>query len=141
MIDLIVSLSPVLLGFFTKLVAIRSKAASDTLKLSILANKTEGENLMQAREQSNKESPYAAFTRRVVVFSLLGMVAFYLFAGAFLDVPTVVPVIHEGISFLGFQLTNNEIEYITVKGLLKHPEIFEGFTLMLKFWFGSQFAK
>lgn len=141
MIELITGLAPVIIGFFTKLVALRSKAQTEALNLAILAGKAHSESLSQAREQSLKESPYAAFTRRVVVFSLLGMVAFYLLAGAFLDVPTIVPVVHEGISFLGFKLTSDEIEYITVRGLLKHKEVFDAFTLMIQFWFGAQFAK
>ena len=141
MIELLTGLAPVILGFITKLMAVRSKAQSEALNLAILAHKSQSEALSQAREQSNKESPYAAFTRRVVVFTLLGFIGFYLLAGAFLDVPTIVPVVREGISFLGFQLTSDEVEYITVRGLLKHKEVFEAFTLMIQFWFGAQFAK
>jgi len=57
------------------------------------------------------------------------------------SVDTVIPTVREGFSLLGFQVTPNEVEYITVKGMLKLTEVFEWATLIIEFYFGAQLAK
>jgi hypothetical protein len=57
------------------------------------------------------------------------------------DVPTVIPTIVEGFSFLGIQLTPDIVEYETVEGLLKLDEIFHWTTMIIEFYFGAQLAK
>jgi len=142
MMSLLVEAAPILFGYIAKLIAIKSKASSDMQKLQIQALNANAAQINAARDQSNKESPMAALTRRIVVFCLLGFVGFYLIAGAFLDVPTIVPIIHKATTFLGiFEITPERIEYLSVNGLLKHVEIFEAFMLMIKFWFGGQLGK
>ena len=130
-----------LFGYVAKLVAIKSKASQDSLNLAIMANKSNNEVIAQAREQSNKESPYAAFNRRVIFFTILMLVVFYVLAPVFLDVPTAVPIVHEGISFLGFDITADVIEYQMVSGLVKYNEIFSWCAMILEFYVGSQVAK
>jgi len=130
-----------LFGYVAKLVAIKSKASQDSLNLAIMANKSNNDVIAQAREQSNKESPYAAFNRRVIFFTILMLVVFYVLAPVFLDVPTAVPIVHEGISFLGFDITADVIEYQMVSGLVKYNEIFSWCAMILEFYVGSQVAK
>jgi hypothetical protein len=62
-------------------------------------------------------------------------------APALFDIDTVIPTVREGISFLGFQLTPDKIEYITVQGMVKFTEIFEWVTLIVEMYFGAQLAK
>jgi len=130
-----------LFGYVAKLVAIKSKASQDSLNLAIMANKSNNDVIAQAREQSNKESPYAAFNRRVIFFTILMLVVFYVLAPVFLDVPTAVPIVHEGISFLGFDITADVIEYQMVSGLVKYNEVFSWCAMILEFYVGSQVAK
>jgi len=139
--SILVELIPMLFGYVAKLLAIKSKAATDTLNLSIMVNKSNNDVIAQAREQANKESPYAAFNRRVIFFTILMLVVFYVLAPVFLDVPTAVPIVHEGISFLGFQITADEVEYQMVRGLVKYDEIFAWCAMILEFYVGSQVAK
>jgi hypothetical protein len=42
---------------------------------------------------------------------------------------------------LGIQITPDEIEYVTVKGMLKFQEIFEWAAMIVEFYVGTQAAK
>ena len=48
-----------------------------------------------------------------------------------------------GISVLGFQLTRDTIEYVTVQAgaVLKFDEVFAWATMIIEFYFGAQLAK
>jgi len=124
-----------------KLIAIKSKAAQDSLNLAIMANKSNADIINQAREQSNKESPMAALNRRVIIFVILSLIVFSLIAPVVFDIPTAVPIVHEGFSFLGFQFTADEVEYQLVSGLIKYDEIWAFASTIINFYFGSQLAK
>jgi hypothetical protein len=141
MIGLLTNVIPVALGFIAKLIAIKSQASSDALNLAILATKTNNEALEQARVHSFKESPMAALNRRVIIFVILGLVVFSLTAPVFLDVPTVIPTVREGFSLLGFEITPDKVEYVTVRGMMKFDEIFSWATMIVEFYFGAQLAK
>ena len=129
------------MGFLMKLVAIRSKAATDVQKLQIEALSARAGQIDSARAAADKESPWAAMNRRVIIFVLLGIIVFTQVAPVFLDVPTVIPTLIKGTSFLGFDITPDKIEYITVKGMLKLDEVFKWTTLIVEFYFGAQLAK
>ena len=129
------------MGFIMKLVAIKSKAATDLQKLQIEALSFRAEQVDKAREAAKSESPWAALNRRVIIFVLLGIIVFTQVAPVFLDVPTVIPTIIKGTSFLGFDITPDKIEYITVKGMLKLDEVFKWTTIIVEFYFGAQLAK
>ena len=60
-----------------------------------------------------------------------------------MNIETVVPHIVEGISVLGFQLTRDTIEYVTVQAgaVLKLEEVFSWATMIIEFYFGAQLAK
>jgi len=94
-----------------------------------------------ARDRADKESPMAAMNRRVIIFVILGLVIFTQVAPIYFDVPTVIPTIVEGFSFLGIQLTPDVVEYASVEGLLKMDEIFKWATMIIEFYFGAQLAK
>jgi hypothetical protein len=121
--------------------AIKSKAATDLQKLQIEALSARAEQVDKAREAAKSESPWAALNRRVIIFVLLGIIVFTQVAPVFLDVPTVIPTIIKGSSFLGFDITPDKIEYITVKGMLKLDEVFKWTTIIVEFYFGAQLAK
>ena len=129
------------MGFIMKLMAIKSKAATDLQKLQIEALSARAEQVDKAREAAKSESPWAAMNRRVIIFVLLGIIVFTQVAPVFLDVPTVIPTIIKGTSFLGFDITPDKIEYITVKGMLKLDEVFKWTTIIVEFYFGAQLAK
>jgi len=141
MISLLTNVAPIIMGFIMKLVAIKSKAATDLQKLQIEALSFRAEQVDKAREAAKSESPWAALNRRVIIFVLLGIIVFTQVAPVFLDVPTVIPTIIKGTSFLGFDITPDKIEYITVKGMLKLDEVFKWTTIIVEFYFGAQLAK
>ena len=141
MMALLTNVAPIILGFVAKLFALKSQAASENQKLMIQSLQVRNDSINQARDRADKESPMAALNRRVIIFVILGLVIFTQVAPVWFDVPTVVPTIVKGASFLGFQLTPDVVEYVTVAGMLKFDEIFRWATMIIEFYFGAQLAK
>jgi len=141
MMALFTSIAPILLGFIAKLIALKSQAASEQQKLMIQSLQVRNDSINQARDRADKESPMAAWNRRIIILVILGLVIFTQVAPVWFDVPTVIPTIVKGFSFLGFQLTPDVVEYATVEGLLKMEEIFQWATMIIEFYFGAQLAK
>jgi len=141
MIALLTNVAPIILGFVAKLFALKSQAASENQKLMIQSLQARNDSINQARDRADKESPMAALNRRVIIFVILGLVIFTQVAPVWFDVPTVVPTIVKGASILGFQLTPDVVEYVTVEGMLKFDEIFRWATMIIEFYFGAQLAK
>jgi len=141
MMALFINIAPIILGFIAKLIALKSQAASDAQKLMIQSLQVRNDSINMARDRADKESPMAAWNRRIIILVILGLVIFTQVAPVWLDVPTVVPTIVKGFSFLGFQLTPDVVEYATVEGLLKMEEIFQWATMIIEFYFGAQLAK
>ena len=141
MIAFLTNIAPIILGFVAKLFALKSQAASENQKLMIQSLQVRNDSINQARDRADKESPMAAMNRRVIIFVILGLVIFTQVGPVYFDVPTVIPTIVEGASFLGIQLTPDVVEYATVDGLLKMDEIFKWATMIIEFYFGAQLAK
>ncbi len=141
MITLLTNAIPVVLGFLAKLTAIKTQLAADNQKLMVEALMVKADAINQAREAQQKESPYSAFTRRVFIFVVLGMVVFMVVAPALLDIQTVIPVVREGFSFLGFEITPDKTEFITVKGMLLLEEVRAVFVMIAEMFFGATLAK
>ena len=141
MMTLFTSIAPILLGFIAKLIALKSQAASEQQKLMIQSLQVRNESINMARDRADKESPMAAWNRRIIILVILGLVIFTQVAPVWFDVPTVIPTIVKGFSFLGIQLTPDVVEYATVEGLLKMEEIFQWATMIIEFYFGAQLAK
>lgn len=130
-----------MLGFIGKLLALKSQASQENQKLMIQSLQVRNDSINQARDRADKESPMAALNRRVIIFVILALVIFTQVAPVFWDVPTVIPTVIKGASFLGLQLTPDVIEYVTVEGMLKFDEIFRWATMIIEFYFGAQLAK
>jgi len=141
MLTLLTNAIPVVLGFLAKLTAIKTQLAADNQKLMVEALMVKADAINQAREAQQKESPYSAFTRRVFIFVVLGMVVFMVVAPALLDIQTVIPVVREGFSFLGFEITPDKTEFITVKGMLLLEEVRAVFVMIAEMFFGATLAK
>ena len=138
---LLTNVAPIILGFVAKLFALKSQAASENQKLMIQSLQVRNDSINMARDRADKESPMAALNRRVIIFVILGLVIFTQVAPVWFDVPTVVPTVVKGASILGFQLTPDVVEYVTVEGMLKFDEIFRWATMIIEFYFGAQLAK
>ena len=138
---LFTSIAPIILGFIAKLIALKSQAASEQQKLMIQSLQVRNDSINMARDRADKESPMAAMNRRIIILVILGLVIFTQVAPVWFDVPTVIPTIVKGFSFLGIQLTPDVVEYATVEGLLKMEEIFQWATMIIEFYFGAQLAK
>ena len=141
MIAFITNVAPIALGFFAKLFALKSQAAQEQQKLMIQSLQVRNDSINMARDRADKESPMAAMNRRIIILTILALVIFTQVAPVFWDVPTVIPTVIEGASILGFQLTPDVIEYVTVEGMLKFDEIFRWATMIIEFYFGAQLAK
>ena len=141
MMSLLTSALPILLGFVAKLFALRSQAASENQKLMIQSLQARSDSINQARDRADKESPMAAWNRRFIIIVILGLIIFTQIAPVWFDVPTVIPTVVKGFSFLGFQFTPDVVEYVTVEGMLKFDEIFKWATMIIEFYFGAQLAK
>jgi hypothetical protein len=138
---LLTNVAPILLGFVAKLFALKSQAASENQKLMIQSLQVRNDAINQARDRADKESPMAAWNRRIIILVILALVIFTQVAPVWFDVPTVIPTVVKGASILGFQLTPDVVEYITVEGMLKFDEIFQWATMIIEFYFGAQLAK
>ena len=141
MIGFLTNVAPIALGFVAKLFALKSQAAQEQQKLMIQNLQVRNDSINMARDRADKESPMAAMNRRIIILTILALVIFTQVAPVFWNVPTVIPTVTEGFSILGFQLTADEIEYVTVEGMLKFDEIFRWATMIIEFYFGAQLAK
>ena len=141
MITFLTNVAPIMLGFIGKLFALKSQAAAESQKLMIQSLQVRNESINMARDSADIDSPMAAMNRRIIILVILGLVIFTQVAPVVFNVPTVVPTIIEGFSFLGLQFTPDVIEYATVDGLLKMDEIFGWATMIIEFYFGAQLAK
>ena len=141
MIGFLTNIAPIALGFIGKLFALKSQAAQEQQKMMIENLQVRNESINQARSMAQKESPMAAMNRRIIILTILALVIFTQVAPVRFDVPTVIPTVIKGSSILGFQLTPDVIEYVTVEGMLKFDEIFKWATMIIEFYFGAQLAK
>jgi hypothetical protein len=143
MIALLTNIAPIALGFIGKLFALKSQAAQENQKLIMQQFAVRDKSINDARNRADKESPMAALNRRVIIFVILSLIIFTQVAPVFFNVPTVVPTVIEGASLLGFELTPDTIEYVTVQAgaVLKFDEVFAWATMIIEFYFGAQLAK
>ena len=141
MIGFLTNVAPIALGFVAKLFALKSQAAQEQQKLMIQNLQVRNDSINQARDRADKESPMAAMNRRIIILTILALVIFTQVAPVFWDIPTVITTVTEGFDFLGFQLTPDEIGYVSVEGMLKFDEIFGWATMIIEFYFGAQLAK
>ncbi|MCH9712903.1 MAG: hypothetical protein K0U20_09790 [Proteobacteria bacterium] len=108
-----------------KLFALNQQAKHEQHTQMLDAFAARSQSIQDAREQSNKESPMAALNRRVIIFVILGLVIFTQVAPVLLDVPTVVPTVQKGISFLGFDITSDKVYYVTLVCLINIVVVFK----------------
>jgi hypothetical protein len=141
MIGFLTNVAPIALGFVAKLFALKSQAAQEQQKMMIQNLQVRNDSINQARDRADKESPMAAMNRRIIILTILALVIFTQVAPVFWDIPTVIPTVIEGFNVLGFQLTPDVVEYVTVEGMLKFDEIFGWATMIIEFYFGAQLAK
>ena len=141
MISLLTSIAPIFLGFFAKLVALKSQAAAENQKLMIESMQARNDSINQARAAADKESPMAAWNRRFIIMVILGLIIFTQVSPVLFNVPTVIPTVIEGFSVLGLQFTPDVVEYVTVEGMMKFDEIFKWASMIIEFYFGAQLAK
>jgi len=143
MVALLTNIAPIALGFIGKLFALKSQAAAENQKLMMQQFAVRDKSINDARDRADKESPMAALNRRVIIFVILSLIIFTQVAPVFFNVPTVVPTVIEGASLLGFELTPDTVEYVTVQAgaVLKFDEVFAWATMIIEFYFGAQLAK
>ena len=143
MIVLLTNIAPIALGFLAKLFALKQHAASENQKLMMQQFQAKNDSLDKAHARAEKESPMAALNRRVIIFVILALIVFTQVAPPLMNIPTVVPTVVEGFSFLGIKFVPDVIEYVTVQAgsVLKLDEVFGWATMIIEFYFGAQLAK
>ena len=132
-----------MLGFVGKLFALKQQAAAENQKLMMEQFAAKDKSINSARAAADKESPMAAMNWRVIILVILALIIFTQVAPVIWNVPTVIPTVIEGSSILGFKLTPDIIEYVTIQAgsVLKMDEIFGWATMIIEFYFGAQLAK
>jgi len=141
MFSLLTNIAPILGGFLMKLFALNQQAKNEQQSQMLDAFAARSQSIDAARIAANKESPMAALNRRLIIWVMLALIVTYVLAPILFDIPTAVPIIQEGISFLGFDITSDTVEYTMVRGLVKYDEIFEWTSLIVEMYFGSSLAK
>ena len=141
MISLLTSILPIALGFFAKLLALSMQAKQENQKLQMEVLMAREASIDSARQAADNESPMAAANRRLIIWVMLFIIIMYVMAPIFLDVPTAIPIVQEGFSFLGIEITPDVVEYEIVRGLIKYDEIFEWTSLIVEMYFGASMAK
>ena len=143
MIGFLTNIAPIMLGFVGKLFALKTQAAQEQQKMMIQNLQVRNDSINQARDRADKESPMAAWNRRIIILVILGLIIFTQIAPVWFNVPTVVPTVIEGFSILGIQFTPDVIEYVEIQAgsVLKMDEIFGWATMIIEFYFGAQLAK
>ena len=141
MIALLTSVAPIAFGYVFKLFALNQQAKQEQQTQMLDAFAARSQSIDAARIFANKESPMAALNRRLIIWVMLALIVVYVTAPLFLDIPTAVPIVTEGFSFLGFDITSDTIEYVMVKGLIKYDEIFSWTSLIVEMYFGASMAK
>jgi len=117
------------------------KQKAQQQKMMLEAMGARENSINQAREYAKNESAAAAFTRRVIFFTILLLIVVYVLAPVIFDVKTVIPVVSEGFSFMGFSLTSDTTKFVEVAGLVKYEEVFNWASMIIEFYVGSQVAK
>ena len=144
MISFLANIAPIALGFLGKLFALKSQAAQEQQKLMIENMNARNDSINQARAFADKESPMAAWNRRIIILVILALVIFTQVAPVLFDTEMVIPTTKEGINFLGFlQITPDVVEYVTIQAgsVVKMDELFGWATMIIEFYFGAQLAK
>jgi len=139
--SLLTNIAPILGGFLMKLFALNQQAKQEQQSQMLDALAARSQSIDAARIAANKESPMAALNRRLIIWVMLALIVVYVTAPLLLDIPTAVPIVTEGISFLGFDITSDTVEYTMVRGLIKYDEIFEWTSLIVEMYFGASMAK
>ena len=117
----------------------QAKQESQKMQMEVLLARES--SISDARDAANKESPIAALNRRLIIWVMLFLIVIYVMAPLFMDIPTAIPIVQEGFSFLGFQITPDVIEYEMVRGLIKYDEVFAWTSLIVEMYFGASIAK
>ena len=139
MIAVLTNILPIIVGFFAKLIAIRSKAQSDIMKMAILGNKAEEASRDAARSY---DTPAAAFNRRTLIWFLMAMIGLVVAGGAFLDVPVFVEQEIAGASYLfGLFQEAAKTEWIEISGIVAHEDLWKWMTMIMELYFGASLAK
>jgi len=124
-----------------KLFALNQQAKNEQHTQMLDAFAARSQTIQDARVAASTESPMAALNRRLIIWVMLALITVYVLAPIFLDISTAVPIVHDGFSFLGFDITSDTIEYTMVRGLVKYDEVFEWTSLIVEMYFGSSLAK
>ena len=124
-----------------KLFALNQQAKAEQQSQMLDAFAARSQAVDAARIASNKESPMAALNRRLIIWVMLTLITVYVLAPIIFDLPTAIPIVTEGISFLGFDITSDTVEYTMVRGLVKYDEIFGWTSLIVEMYFGASLAK
>ncbi len=141
MISLLTNIAPILGGLPMKLFALNQQAKNEQQTQMLDAFAARSQSIQDARVAASKESPMAALNRRLIIWVMLALITVYVLAPIVLDIPTAVPIVTEGFSLLGFDITSDTVEYTMVRGLVKYDEIFGWTSLIVEMYFGASLAK
>ena len=141
MISLLTAVAPIIGGFLMKLFALNQQAKNEQHTQMLDAFAARSTSIQEARVAASTERPMAALNRRLIIWVMLALITVYVLAPVIFDIPTAIPIITEGFSFLGFEITPDTIEYTMVRGLVKYDEVFQWTSLIVEMYFGASLAR
>lgn len=135
----LVHLIPILVGFFAKLVALKSQDARVREELLIKGLSARTAVVEKAREH---QTPASNAARRVILFFLVFAISLSMLGYVLFDVPIFVEETVKSREYLFGLIGGTERTVWTkIEGIPSFEEIFTWMTILIEFWFGSQIAK
>lgn len=140
MIEIGTNLIPIALGFLAQMTANKAQREAKE-KRFLLETYTSNVNAISGvRAFASKENRSAKWFRRALVFVILTMFISPYLVAPFFGIDLIIQTKQQVSYFFGLFETE-EVIFNKVSGLMKFEEIFRWATMILEFYFGSQFAR
>ena len=140
MIEIATNLLPIASGFLAQMTANKAQRESRERKFLLQALVEKNKSTQEARTFANKENNVGRWFRRTLVIIILMFFIMPYLLAPFFDIDLVLQTKQKTMYLFGLV----ELEYTkfkTISGLMKFDEIFNWATMILEFYFGSQFAR
>jgi len=139
MIEALPHLASIALGFFAKLMAIKSEDAKNREQLMLNALAVQSGAYVEARSY---DTPSAKFNRRLLIWFIMVAVMVSVMGYAVLGVPVYVEqVIQEPSYLFGLIGGGERVEWVKIEGIPTFQEIFRWGTMIFEMLFGAQLAR
>jgi len=139
MLEALPHLLSIALGFFAKLIALKTEDAKNREQLMLNALAAQQGAYADARSY---DTPAARANRRLLIWFIMVAVMASVLGYAVLDVPVYVEqVTQEPSYFFGLIGGGERVEWVKIEGIPTFEEIFRWGTMIFEMLFGAQLAR